>query len=256
MENLFSRFIESEGFQEYVYKLSKITLALFLSSEKKKKQTGGGIKKVKNQKSKYSEENEIEIMNAQKRALMIEMMKSIIQLRCFQLNNDLKPIIVQVYVQLKTFQDHDNKGILTLLNLLGNPTEIVDEVEAQTVLETNGDRDPWEIQDNFAEENNNKNFFKPTIGKVKNVIQLSDFVEEETAGQNTANRREMKVNRSLPQISKKDINQSYNSLRNLEDSMDEIQTKKFAEKNGIGIKNKKATNEKELLYSSPQINQV
>jgi hypothetical protein len=189
---------------------------------------------------------------------MIEMMKSIIQLRCFQLNNNLKPLIVQVYVQLKTFQEHDNKGILTLLNLLGNPAELVDEVEAQTQLETTGDRDPWEIQE-YPEENRFNNINKPSVSTIKNVIQLSDFLEEtEANGHSTVNpnRREMKVNRSLPQISKKDINNSYQSLRNIDDSSDDIQSKKFAEKNGIGLKKKKEIIEKEHLFSSPQINQV
>lgn len=89
MKQLFERFIEEEAYQEYTIRLIKISLALFFTS-------------CKNKKGKKSETglNENEIINAQKRALIIELLKLIINLQCISLNEQIKPLVVHVYLQL------------------------------------------------------------------------------------------------------------------------------------------------------------
>lgn len=61
------------------------------------------------------------------------MHKSILEQQCTSLNDQVKPLIVHVYIQLKSI-NQDNKGILMLLGLLGNPESIIAEIEAQNQI--------------------------------------------------------------------------------------------------------------------------
>lgn len=40
----------------------------------------------------------------------------------------MKPLLVGAYLELKNIENRENKGIVTLLSLLGNPSNIVEEV--------------------------------------------------------------------------------------------------------------------------------
>ena len=72
--------------------------------------------------------NEIAIINQQKRALIIELIKMIINLQCDTVNDSIKPLLVHVYLQLTQIKQGKNKGIIVLLNLFGNPEDIVREI--------------------------------------------------------------------------------------------------------------------------------
>lgn len=123
IQALLTRFIEEPAFQEYTIKLVKIALAMFFASckNKKGKKPVFGNQQVDNV---LSDMNENEILNAQKRALIIELVKHIIGLECSALNDNVKPLIVHVYLQLKQI-NQENKGIVTLLNHFGDTQSIV-----------------------------------------------------------------------------------------------------------------------------------
>lgn len=76
--------------------------------------------------------SEQEILNAQKRALIVELLKFIITLQCVNINLQIKPLVVHVYMQLKEI-GLENKGIITLLSLYGDPGEIIEEIQAQNL---------------------------------------------------------------------------------------------------------------------------
>ena len=40
----------------------------------------------------------------------------------------MKPLLVGAYLELKNIENRENKGIVSLLSLQGNPTNIVEEV--------------------------------------------------------------------------------------------------------------------------------
>lgn len=93
---LLDRFVENEGFQEYTIKLTKISLALIYTACKSKRPQKQAESKIPH-KDKRAEITEAEIMNAQKRALIVELIKYIINLRCTNLNEQIKPLVANVY---------------------------------------------------------------------------------------------------------------------------------------------------------------
>ena len=44
------------------------------------------------------------------------------------MNSLMKPLLVGAYLELKNIENRENKGIVTLLSLLGNPSNIVEEI--------------------------------------------------------------------------------------------------------------------------------
>ena len=67
-------------------------MAMYLASEKKKKQ--GTI--LQKKKGEYDPLNEQEVIAAQTRALIIELGKSVLNLRCFNLNEKILNVLIQV----------------------------------------------------------------------------------------------------------------------------------------------------------------
>jgi hypothetical protein len=62
---------------------------------------------------------------------VIELIKFIINLRQFDVNAQIKPILVHFYIELQQTTKAPNKGIIVLLNLLGDPEEMIKEFEVQ-----------------------------------------------------------------------------------------------------------------------------
>lgn len=44
------------------------------------------------------------------------------------MNNSLKPLLVGAHLELQSIENRENKGIITLLQLLGDPYNIIEEV--------------------------------------------------------------------------------------------------------------------------------
>lgn len=141
-----SRFIEEDSMQEYVQKLSKIALAMYYSSVKKRKSKDINIKKFIYLQEKdelfagpntLTPEMEQEILNAQKRALIIEILKSFINMHSEGLNARLKALLVHTNKQIKLYTRFDNKGIKYLLAIFGDPDEIIREFENEVSHDVN-----------------------------------------------------------------------------------------------------------------------
>lgn len=89
----------------------------------------GGQKQIQASEEADELPNQIKeelIFNAQKRALMIELMKFIIDQKNYFLNEKLKPIIVNCFLQLKEAK-LINKGVVILVNMFGNPIKVAEE---------------------------------------------------------------------------------------------------------------------------------
>eukprot|EP00825_Cyclidium_porcatum_P011874 TRINITY_DN16144_c0_g1_i3.p1 TRINITY_DN16144_c0_g1~~TRINITY_DN16144_c0_g1_i3.p1 ORF type:complete len:441 (-),score=70.91 TRINITY_DN16144_c0_g1_i3:109-1431(-) len=138
LHQLLYRFVEIEGFQEYTIKLVKISLAIFYTSCKNRK-----IKGPKDQAKKDVSENEIH--SAQKRSLIIELMKFIINLQCRNLNDQIKPLLNNVSLQLKEIKQ-ENKGIIMLTNLIGGQANVMDQViNQQAQKQIQPSKDPEQL---------------------------------------------------------------------------------------------------------------
>lgn len=72
--------------------------------------------------------DEDSVVNSQKRSLIVELMKYIVTLKSYSMNQLLKPLVVTHYLELKNIEKQENKGILVILKLMGDPENIVEEV--------------------------------------------------------------------------------------------------------------------------------
>ncbi|CAK89404.1 unnamed protein product (macronuclear) [Paramecium tetraurelia] len=116
IQQIIQKFIELSEFQEYMNRMSQTCLNLYVNSVRSKKTT--------TTLTNYQDDS---VVNSQRRAQTIQLFKYIIQLRCFQMNNMLKPLFVGAHLELRSIENRDNKGILQLLQMLGDPNTIVDE---------------------------------------------------------------------------------------------------------------------------------
>lgn len=133
---IFGNFLEAEPLQEYIVKFSKISLAIYFTSEKSKRPKEKILPKYNNKhvNSKpvvSNQELEQEILNAQRRALIVEILKSIIGLECTWVNKKLKSLILFTHKQLKSVTKYDNKGIMALISLYGQPNEVIAHFEEE-----------------------------------------------------------------------------------------------------------------------------
>ncbi|CAD8103206.1 unnamed protein product [Paramecium primaurelia] len=116
IQQIIQKFIELSEFQEYMNRMAQTCLNLYVNSVRSKKTT--------NNLTNYQDDS---VINSQRRAQTIQLFKYIIQLRCFQMNNMLKPLLVGAHLELRSIENRDNKGIIQLLQMLGDPNTIVDE---------------------------------------------------------------------------------------------------------------------------------
>lgn len=140
MTRLISRFAEEESMQEYLEKLGKICMGMYQVGLKKKKPKEMHLKNLVYLQEKdqlFSGTNaitpEVEqgILNSQKCALIIELLKAIINENSQTLNNRLKPLLVTAHRQIKQNNRTDDKGTRYLLGLLGDPDDIIREFEKE-----------------------------------------------------------------------------------------------------------------------------
>ncbi|KAL4496244.1 hypothetical protein ABPG72_012981 [Tetrahymena utriculariae] len=136
--NIVNRFIDSETLQEFVIKFVKVALAMLYASEKKKRPKEK-VMPLYNNKSAIGQPNlspgeiEQELIQAQKRALIVEMIKSIVTINCYELNEKIKPLVAHTNIQIKQFTKQNNKGMLSILTLFGNPDTILEKYEKEYI---------------------------------------------------------------------------------------------------------------------------
>ncbi|CAD8193441.1 unnamed protein product [Paramecium pentaurelia] len=201
---LLARFAESPMLREYAFKLCKIGLALHYGSLKSKRQ------QVKTNDlsiltALQQHNNDHEILEAQKRAQIIELIKFIINMQQDELNEQIKPLLCHFYIELQNINIKD-KGVITLLNMFGNPEKIVQVIKQQ-----------WEADKQEQDE----------ILKQSQLIIDNEFVQNQ----------QLHSAEQTPQTIKSEKKQQndgdpFNDLRQkeLEDE------KKFLAQNGVGFK--------------------
>ena len=134
MMHIFTNFISSEPLQEYVVKFVKISLAIFFTSEKSKRPKEKILPRYNNKHVNSSpvvsnQELEQEIINSQRRALIIEAVKNVVGLESQWVNKKIKTLILFTYHQLKIVTKTENKGVLALISLFGQPEDVIAQFE-------------------------------------------------------------------------------------------------------------------------------
>ena len=70
-------------------------------------------------------------MDAQKRALIVEILREIINLNHEQINFILKPFILQTNLQIKKVKKKNDSGMIHLLSIYGDPDTLIGEFEKE-----------------------------------------------------------------------------------------------------------------------------
>ena len=122
--------LEAESIQDYILKYIKIALAILYTSEKSKRPKEKILPRYNNKHVTSKPviphaELEYEILNAQRRALIIEMIKNIINLGNDAVNNQTKTLLLFTNHQLTENLKIEQKGIIMLLSLFGEPSQII-----------------------------------------------------------------------------------------------------------------------------------
>ena len=114
ISNLLDRFIETPAFQEYLRKMFDVLLETFRVSERKRKFP------LRNPMI-FSAESEVEIQNAQQRALIIELIKEMLNRQSLSFNDYAKNPLIKLFHSIKQTRKIEHQGIKVLLQILGNP---------------------------------------------------------------------------------------------------------------------------------------
>ncbi|KAL4454999.1 hypothetical protein ABPG74_006381 [Tetrahymena malaccensis] len=118
IKNLIDRFIENETFQEYAIKLSQASLNMIQNSYNQLLQQPGRFQQD------YTTEQEQVIIEAQRRALIIELNKFILEREVPSLNKEIRDFVVQVQQDLLA-SGIQYKGIYQLLLFFGDPDQVI-----------------------------------------------------------------------------------------------------------------------------------
>lgn len=147
MLHLMKFHIESEPFNEYLQKTQEISVSLLLSNEKQRK--------VPSKKYPLEfKESDVDTFNNQQRALLIEFLKDLISMNNEPLIEQIKPLLLDFYQEIKSLRGEKHDGAIMLLALCG-----VDQVEGY-----------YENEENILDENNKEG--KPYDYSTKNNILI------------------------------------------------------------------------------------
>jgi len=145
MVDILTTYIKNEQLQEGVIRFVKAALAMFYSSEKNKRPkpkagpTYNG--QVVTAKPIPVAEAENETLKAQKRAMIIQILKAIIGLNNSTVNEKAKTFILYTHVQLKTQLKTEHKGILSLIAFYGDAVQLVSQFEKEMKTVKSPERD-------------------------------------------------------------------------------------------------------------------
>ena len=189
------RFVEEGAMQEYLIEFAKLALSKYYTSVKRKKTKDNFLKKfvptddkddLFSGPSNITPEMEIEILNAQKRGLTINMMRDIINMNSSILNAKYKTLLAYTNSQIKQLTRHDNKGIKYLLSLFGDPDEIIRDYEEETnpahekkMIELNKMQqedyiNTQETQDSPKRQQDSKSEFRGSVAKLKGELRSAE----------------------------------------------------------------------------------
>ncbi|CAD8199508.1 unnamed protein product [Paramecium octaurelia] len=116
---LLTRFIKSNSVQEFTFNLVKIAISEYYGNYQEH------IKS--NPKSILNRSPDENIKRQQFRSQIISLIKFIINLRSFELNEQIKPVIAHFYLEIQQNLKTESKALFMLLGHFGDPQEIIQE---------------------------------------------------------------------------------------------------------------------------------
>lgn len=127
MVTLIVRHKNNETMLQFILKFVKICLAMLYASEKKKK--ANQSLNPNNNISKNSNIVELEVLNSQKRALIIEILRQICNIVPSEFLYKLQPLVAHTCLQIKGFSHKNHKGLILILNMFGEADSLLEKYE-------------------------------------------------------------------------------------------------------------------------------
>ena len=187
MVTIILKYKSNETMQEFIIKFVKICLAMLYASEKKKKINNPNNPINPNLNISQQKANaltEVEVINSQKRALIIEILRQICNIGNHSLLNKLKPLIAHTCLQIKEFSKKYHKGLVLILNMFGDAQSLLEKYE-QEFIESLKEKEK-------TPENSNENIEKSSFKSPKS----------ELFGKKTKNLPSLKTNNADPKALK------------------------------------------------------
>ncbi|CAD8162425.1 unnamed protein product [Paramecium octaurelia] len=121
---LLTRFIKSNPVQEFTFNLVKIAISEYYGNYQEHVKS--------NPKSILNRNPDENIKRQQFRSQIISLIKFIINLRSFELNELIKPVIAHFYLEIQQNLKTESKALFMLLGHFGDPQEILQEEQKKT----------------------------------------------------------------------------------------------------------------------------
>lgn len=118
IHNFINKFIENDAYQEYLLKVTEVGLNIIRDSFEQSESIPRRFQED------YQTEQEQAIIQAQRRALIIELIKFIIEQQVLNLNNQIKNYLVITQQELLQ-TGIQYKGLYALLKLFGDPHSVI-----------------------------------------------------------------------------------------------------------------------------------
>ena len=141
---IIQRFIEEPAMQDYLIEFTKLALSNYYNSVKDQQTKASLVQKNGHHRGRsqasagVTAEKEAklsqQIIESQKRALIISILRDIICFQCNRLNINCKVLLVYTSSQIRKLTHHDNKGILYLLSIVQENLQIQIEINEQEAL--------------------------------------------------------------------------------------------------------------------------
>ncbi|CAK59353.1 unnamed protein product (macronuclear) [Paramecium tetraurelia] len=121
---LLTRFIKSNAVQEFTFNLVKIAISEYYGNYQEHVKS--------NPKSILNRNPDENIKRQQFRSQIISLIKFIINLRSFELNELIKPVIAHFYLEIQQNLKTESKALFMLLGHFGDPQEILQEEQKKS----------------------------------------------------------------------------------------------------------------------------
>jgi len=277
IENVIWRYIELDIFQEFLSKVLLVISNLFEKNEKNKKNLPLFNNNYVSATEPINEDEEKEIIHSQKNALIIELMFLILQMKSLEINDKFMPILVNLYQKILKMTKKENKGLLKLLAIMGDPKDIINIYKDQNPmnikrkeksLEGNNSKmkknisvkdlesDEIDETQRKSTKNSPKNSTKnPQKSKRKlenkSSINLDTEAEDETFQENSIEKEiKEKKTKKTSKIKKKSeflIEENFSAVKPLDDDDETLNEEELEimRKYGLSLKPKKKTTQKQ-----------
>lgn len=125
IENIIWRYIELDIFQDFLEKVLVVVVNIFEKNEQNKKNLPVFNNNLLQATDPINEVEEKEIISSQKNALIIELIRLILEMKSLEINENFIPILADLYQKIFRKTKKEHKGLLKLLSILGDPKELI-----------------------------------------------------------------------------------------------------------------------------------